>query len=190
MARSCSRWHGQNNRPGQRIQAKFVNGELRVTMAGRGGAGRGNGCHARPGRCGRTSARESSLRRCTRSRTTGLRRRRRWAGTVGTSSPAASTMPPCEGMADAMVSSGMKDAGYVYINIDDTWEGDARRAGQHHDQQEVPGHEGAGRLRPLQRPEARHLLLARPEDLRRLRRQLRPRRAGCARPTRRGASTT
>jgi alpha-galactosidase len=28
------------------------------------------------------------------------------------------------GMADAMVSSGMKDAGYVYINIDDTWEGE------------------------------------------------------------------
>lgn len=26
-------------------------------------------------------------------------------------------------MADAMVSSGMKAAGYVYINIDDTWEG-------------------------------------------------------------------
>jgi alpha-galactosidase len=26
-------------------------------------------------------------------------------------------------MADAMVSSGMRDAGYVYINIDDTWEG-------------------------------------------------------------------
>lgn len=26
-------------------------------------------------------------------------------------------------MADAMVSSGMKDAGYVYVNIDDTWEG-------------------------------------------------------------------
>jgi alpha-galactosidase len=25
-------------------------------------------------------------------------------------------------MADAMVSSGMRDAGYVYINIDDTWE--------------------------------------------------------------------
>lgn len=31
-------------------------------------------------------------------------------------------------IADAMVSSGMRDAGYVYINIDDTWEGvrDAR----------------------------------------------------------------
>ena len=26
------------------------------------------------------------------------------------------------GMADAMVSSGMKDAGYIYVNIDDTWE--------------------------------------------------------------------
>jgi alpha-galactosidase len=26
-------------------------------------------------------------------------------------------------MADAMVSSGMKDAGYIYVNIDDTWEG-------------------------------------------------------------------
>ena len=27
------------------------------------------------------------------------------------------------GVADALVSSGMKDAGYVYVNIDDTWEG-------------------------------------------------------------------
>ena len=26
--------------------------------------------------------------------------------------------------ADAMVSSGMRDAGYLYVNIDDTWEGD------------------------------------------------------------------
>ncbi|HET9400872.1 MAG TPA: hypothetical protein VFO34_07970, partial [Candidatus Acidoferrales bacterium] len=26
-------------------------------------------------------------------------------------------------IADAMVASGMKDAGYVYVNIDDTWEG-------------------------------------------------------------------
>ena len=25
-------------------------------------------------------------------------------------------------MADAMVSSGMRDAGYIYVNIDDTWE--------------------------------------------------------------------
>ncbi len=27
------------------------------------------------------------------------------------------------GIADAMLSSGMKEAGYIYINIDDTWEG-------------------------------------------------------------------
>ena len=31
-------------------------------------------------------------------------------------------------IADAMVSSGMKDAGYVYVNIDDTWEGASRDA--------------------------------------------------------------
>lgn len=28
------------------------------------------------------------------------------------------------GMADAMVSSGMREAGYIYVNIDDTWEGE------------------------------------------------------------------
>ena len=28
------------------------------------------------------------------------------------------------GVADAMASSGMRDAGYIYVNIDDTWEGD------------------------------------------------------------------
>ena len=32
-------------------------------------------------------------------------------------------------IADAMVSSGMKDAGYVYVNIDDTWEGQRDAAG-------------------------------------------------------------
>jgi alpha-galactosidase len=32
-------------------------------------------------------------------------------------------------MADAMVASGMKDAGYEYINIDDTWEGERDAAG-------------------------------------------------------------
>ena len=28
------------------------------------------------------------------------------------------------GIADAMVSNGLRDAGYVYVNIDDTWEGE------------------------------------------------------------------
>jgi alpha-galactosidase len=31
--------------------------------------------------------------------------------------------------ADALVSTGMKDAGYVYVNIDDTWEGTRNAAG-------------------------------------------------------------
>ena len=33
------------------------------------------------------------------------------------------------GMADAMASNGMKDAGYQYINIDDTWEGSRDASG-------------------------------------------------------------
>jgi len=32
--------------------------------------------------------------------------------------------------ADALVSSGMKDAGYVYVNIDDTWEGERDAQGR------------------------------------------------------------
>jgi alpha-galactosidase len=32
--------------------------------------------------------------------------------------------PTVRTIADAMVSTGMKDAGYIYINIDDTWEGE------------------------------------------------------------------
>jgi alpha-galactosidase len=32
-------------------------------------------------------------------------------------------------MADALVSSGMRDAGYIYLNIDDTWEGVRDAAG-------------------------------------------------------------
>lgn len=31
--------------------------------------------------------------------------------------------PTVRTIADAMVSSGMRDAGYIYVNIDDTWEG-------------------------------------------------------------------
>lgn len=33
------------------------------------------------------------------------------------------------GMADAMATNGMKDAGYVYVNIDDTWEGEREKDG-------------------------------------------------------------
>jgi alpha-galactosidase len=40
--------------------------------------------------------------------------------------------------ADAMVSSGMRDAGYRYINIDDTWEGERDAAGVIHPNAKFP----------------------------------------------------
>jgi alpha-galactosidase len=40
--------------------------------------------------------------------------------------------------ADAMVSSGMKDAGYLYINIDDTWEGERDAQGFIHTNNKFP----------------------------------------------------
>jgi len=40
--------------------------------------------------------------------------------------------------ADAMVSSGMRDAGYVYINIDDTWEGARDAKGEIQTNQKFP----------------------------------------------------
>ena len=40
--------------------------------------------------------------------------------------------------ADAMVSSGMKDAGYVYVNIDDTWEGERDAQGVIHPNSKFP----------------------------------------------------
>src|SRR5580658_739162 len=40
--------------------------------------------------------------------------------------------------ADEIVSSGMKDAGYVYINIDDTWEGERDAEGVLHTNSKFP----------------------------------------------------
>ena len=40
--------------------------------------------------------------------------------------------------ADAMVSSGMRDAGYVYVNIDDTWEGERDAQGVIHANRKFP----------------------------------------------------
>ena len=42
------------------------------------------------------------------------------------------------GMADALVSSGMRDAGYIYLNIDDTWEGDRDANGVIHTNNKFP----------------------------------------------------
>jgi alpha-galactosidase len=41
-------------------------------------------------------------------------------------------------IADAMVSSGMRDAGYIYINIDDTWEGLRDAQGNLHSNHKFP----------------------------------------------------
>ena len=40
--------------------------------------------------------------------------------------------------ADALVSSGMKDAGYIYVNIDDTWEGQRDADGVIHTNSKFP----------------------------------------------------
>jgi alpha-galactosidase len=40
--------------------------------------------------------------------------------------------------ADQLVATGMKDAGYVYINIDDTWEGDRDASGVLHTNSKFP----------------------------------------------------
>jgi alpha-galactosidase len=40
--------------------------------------------------------------------------------------------------ADAMVSSGMRDAGYVYVNVDDTWQGQRDAQGQIHPNSRFP----------------------------------------------------
>jgi alpha-galactosidase len=40
--------------------------------------------------------------------------------------------------ADQLVATGMKDAGYVYVNIDDTWEGDRDASGVLHSNSKFP----------------------------------------------------
>src|SRR5271163_710257 len=40
--------------------------------------------------------------------------------------------------ADILVSSGMKDAGYIYVNIDDSWEGERDATGLLHTNSKFP----------------------------------------------------
>jgi alpha-galactosidase len=42
------------------------------------------------------------------------------------------------GAADALVETGMKDAGYIYVNIDDTWEGERDASGVLHTNSKFP----------------------------------------------------
>src|SRR6185437_3627210 len=41
-------------------------------------------------------------------------------------------------IADAMASNGMKDAGYIYVNIDDTWQGERDASGRIHANTKFP----------------------------------------------------
>ncbi len=52
------------------------------------------------------------------------RKRHPWDGIAGTSSRRRSMTPGVRASADAIASNGMKEAGYLYVNIDDTWEAD------------------------------------------------------------------
>ena len=59
-------------------------------------------------------------------------------------------------IADAMAINGMKEAGYVYINIDDTWEA-GRDAQKYTHQQQISRHESSRRLCSQERTEAGNL---------------------------------
>jgi alpha-galactosidase len=52
------------------------------------------------------------------------------------------TQDDVKAAADLIVSSGMRDAGYVYINIDDTWEGTRDAAGVLHTNDKFPDMKG------------------------------------------------
>jgi hypothetical protein len=72
--------------------------------------------------------------------------------------------------ADAMVSSGLVNHGWTYINIDDCWskKSEFRAIRRRHDQHQrkFPDMKAALRLYPRQRLEGGHLFLARSADLR------------------------
>ena len=82
--------------------------------------------------------------------------------------------------ADAMVSSGMRDAGYRYIMIDDFWQGERDAARQYPARSQALSvrHQEAGRLCSLQGIVVRYLFGCRDQDLRRTARQPRLRISG------------
>jgi len=113
-----------NNRKGngQKIQAKFVNGALRVTMTGRPGtqpeevtASRAAAGAGIIERIPPPALKKVPYNGLAKTPPMGWNSWNKFAGRV--------TQEDVKGMADAIVSSGMKKAGYIYVNIDDTWEG-------------------------------------------------------------------
>ena len=91
-----------------------------------------------------------------------------------------------------MVSTGMKDAGYQYVVIDDCWQASRDADGNIvPDPERFPsGIKALADYVHSQGPEVRHLFRRRHQDLRRPPRQPRPRISGCRANTPPGASTT
>ena len=72
------------------------------------------------------------------------RRFLRWAGTAGPTSRTKLTMLRGEGRGRGDgFERDAPDAGYVYVNIDDTWEGERDAQGRDPIEQQVSRHEGA-----------------------------------------------
>ena len=114
---------GSNNRPGQKIQGKLASGELHIMMRGRPGtepveitATRAPaGAGLPPAKIPPPALHKVPYNGLAKTPPMGWNSWNKFAGRVDDAS--------VRGMADAIVSSGMKDAGYIYVNIDDTWEG-------------------------------------------------------------------
>ncbi len=62
----------------------------------------------------------------------------------------------------------MKDAGYIYVNIDDTWEGERDANGVLHSNSKFPDMKALADYVHSKGLKTRHLLLARAQNLRRL----------------------
>ena len=92
--------------------------------------------------------------------------------------------------ADQMVATGMKDAGYIYVNIDDTWEGERDASGVLHTNAKFPDMKALADYVHSKGLKIGIYSVARAQDLRRLRGLAGPRGAGRARCTPPGASTT
>ena len=62
----------------------------------------------------------------------------------------------------------MEDAGYIYVNVDDSWEGERDTRGNIHPNGKFPDMKALADYCAFKRTEVRNLFLSRPEDLRRL----------------------
>ena len=63
-------------------------------------------------------------------------------------------------VADGMVRNGLKDAGYVYVNIDDTWEGPRDANGNITTNDRFPNMKALGDYIHSKGTQVRHLLIA------------------------------